>query len=285
LYSKIFVLTENLNFFFRLNEELKRLNIKFKVLNIGNKIPNLPCLILTTSDEIEEIENRNNQYAKFLTYSKNEDLDKYILKVLAAYRIGYKDKYSELVFSIDPGTKHIGLVVFLDDYYLNSQTFFKKEELLNKVIKYIETFQNDAPNSLNLKFKFGRGVLPITLELISNFYTDLNGCKNVRVFLIDESKSSKLKIIDKKRKIPKDEASALILALRDGIEVNQENYVKIFSDIKLKKFKGPNNKRIYNNSIESIEVLKDIIEKLLDGEISLSKSLKSLQECRRNNNH
>jgi len=255
------------------------------VLNIGNKIPNLPCLILTTSDEIEEIENRNNQYAKFLTYSKNEDLDKYILKVLAAYRIGYKDKYSELVFSIDPGTKHIGLVVFLDDYYLNSQTFFKKEELLNKVIKYIETFQNDAPNSLNLKFKFGRGVLPITLELISNFYTDLNGCKNVRVFLIDESKSSKLKIIDKKRKIPKDEASALILALRDGIEVNQENYVKIFSDIKLKKFKGPNNKRIYNNSIESIEVLKDIIEKLLDGEISLSKSLKSLQECRRNNNH
>lgn len=285
MYSKIFVLTENLNFFFRLNEELKRLNIKFKVLNIGNKIPNLPCLILTTSDEIEEIENRNNQYAKFLTYSKNEDLDKYILKVLAAYRIGYKDKYSELVFSIDPGTKHIGLVVFLDDYYLNSQTFFKKEELLNKVIKYIETFQNDAPNSLNLKFKFGRGVLPITLELISNFYTDLNGCKNVRVFLIDESKSSKLKIIDKKRKIPKDEASALILALRDGIEVNQENYVKIFSDIKLKKFKGPNNKRIYNNSIESIEVLKDIIEKLLDGEISLSKSLKSLQECRRNNNH
>ena len=51
-----------------------------------------------------------------------ENFSCYILKILAAYRVNYKDCYSELTFSIDPGTSQIGIIVFLDDFYLHAHT-------------------------------------------------------------------------------------------------------------------------------------------------------------------
>ena len=266
----IFLLSENLNFFYRLNKELTSLNIAFKILNVGDKIPNLPCLILTTSEEFEKFENPNEDNVKFYSYANDDNFNKYILRVLAAYHIGYKEEYSELTFSLDPGTKHIGLVVFLDDYYLNSHTFFNVDALFKAIRDYVEFLQKDSGDMMNLTFKFGMGVFSTALELVSNLYTYFKERRSMRVYLIDESKSSKINIYGQRKKIPKDEVSALILSLREGIEINNKNYVKIFSDIKSNKIK-----LIHYNTQEngdSIEFLKNIVVKLLNREYSLSKS-------------
>lgn len=270
---KIFIISENSKFFYRLNKELTSLNIAFNILNRGDKIPNLPCLILTTAKELNNIENPNDRNVKIHAFTQENNFNRYILRILAIYHIGYKEDYSELTFSLDPGTKHIGLAVFLDDYYLNSHTFFDIDALLKAISNYVEFLQNDSGDLLKLTFKFGMGVFSSALELVSNLYAYFKERKNMRVFLIDESKSSKIKILGQRKKIPKDEVSALILSLRDGIEITSKNYIKMFSDIKSNKVKliHYNNQFIKENG-DLIEFLKNIVVRLLNRENSLSKS-------------
>lgn len=271
-----------MSFFFRLNKELNHRNIKFKILNKGNKIPEFGALVLTTREEFTQY-NLNNLKTEVLSYDKKENFEKFMIKFIAAYKIGYRDRYSELTFSIDPGTKHIGLVVFLDDYFLISHTIYDKKDLIKKLKKYIEFFQNNEQSLLKLNFKFGRGVVPITLNLVSQIFNIPKYRKSTRVLLIDETKSSKIKICDKSgKKMPKDEASALILALRDGIEVNQTNYKKIFNQIKLKKLRI--NTFMKEDSEHNNEItlnLREIAEKVLDDKLSLSESIQMIKEIKK----
>jgi len=276
---KIFLLSEDSKFFYRLNKELTSLNIAFNILNIGDKIPNFPCLILTTSEEVDKFENPNEDIVKIHAFTHKKNFSRYVLRILASYHIGYKEEYSELTFSLDPGTKHIGLAVFLDDYYLNSHTFFNIDALFKKIGDYVEFLQKNSSEMRNITFKFGMGVFSTALELVSNLYAYFKEQNNMRVFLIDEAKSSKIKIYGQRKRIPKDEVSALILSLRDGIEITRKNYVKIFSDIKTNKI----NLIHYNNHFmkengDSNQILKNLIVKLLSRENSLSKSTVILLE-------
>ena len=166
----IFLLSENLNFFYRLNKELNRLTIKFKILNFSDKIPNLTSIVLTTQEELEKIKERVKNNVKILSFAKQDNFEKYILKILAYHRIGIK-AYSDLTFSIDPGTKRIGLVVFLDDYYLESNTYYLKEDLFKSIENYVNFLQEDISKPMNLEFKFGRGIIQITLELVNNIFS------------------------------------------------------------------------------------------------------------------
>ncbi|MFX0133949.1 MAG: hypothetical protein ACFFDN_09910 [Candidatus Hodarchaeota archaeon] len=267
-----------MSFFFRLNKELNQRNITFKILNIGNKIPEFGALVLTTRDEVT-LYNLTNFKTQILAYDKNESFDKFLIRFIAAYRIGYKDSYSELTFSIDPGIKHIGLAVFLDDYFLISHTIYDKKDLIKKLKKYIGFLQNNEQSLLKLIFKFGRGVVPITLKWISQIFTIPKYREITQVFLIDEAKSSKIKLCDNfGKKIPKNEASALILALRDGIEVNNTNYTKIFNQIKSKKLKiNTIKKENFDNNNELKLNLREIAEKVLKNELSLSESIQIIR--------
>ena len=172
----LYIYTENLNFFYRLNKELNRLNIKFEILNSRSKLPSHSSIVLTTSDEIHNFINIPKKL-KILSYSNEKNFDYYILKVLAAGKIGFKEKYSELTFSIDPGIKHTGLVVFLDDYYLISHTFFDNNELITQIRNYIENFQNDKQHLMKLVFKFGSGVVTTILKLLEALYSVFNNRK------------------------------------------------------------------------------------------------------------
>ncbi len=273
----LYIYTENLNFFYRLNKELKHLGIKFTILNTRTKFPDISSLILTTLGEISDIKN-SYKNLKFLPYSEKISFKNYILKVLAAYRIGYKESYSHLIFSIDPGSKYVGIIVFLDDFYLMSQTLYEKREFVEVIKNYVNCFQNENSNVLELTFKFGSGVLSITIELIKEIYSVFKNRKNMKVFLIDESKSSKLKLQLKNKRISKHEISALILALRHGVEVNESNYFNILKQFKLQnsdiKFNSENNfKKIRDFPLD----LKNIIKKILDNEIPLNLSYESIR--------
>jgi len=275
----LYVYTENLNFFYRINNELNRLNIKFKILNIGAKLPFHSSLILTTSEDLQQYRN-SNKNLNFLIYSKDDNFNHYILKVIAAYRIEYKNFYSELTFSIDPGTKHIGMVVFLDDYYLNSQTIYDEKAFIIVIRDYVDCFQKNNPKLLEVNLKFGRGILQITINLIKEIYQVFNNRSHLKLYLIDESKSSKIKIQDiKKRIMTKHEISALILAFRNGIEMNYANNFENIRQNKFQKLNTMDNKERHIEEVnDSVIDLRNIIEKVLNNEISLSKSIEMLKD-------
>ena len=261
----LYILTENLNFYYRLNRELDRKNIEYIVLNIRGKIPNYPLIILTTSNEETNIKVGNKQ-VNVLPYSNRDDFEQYILKVIAAIRIDYKKSYSKVMFSIDPGTRYIGIVVFLDDYYLDSQTIYSTEELL----KYIKRV-NDAFQSGNLKvtFKIGKGILDHTYKLINRLFKIFQGKNNVRVYLIDELGSSKIRISN--IKFPKHETAAIMLSFRQGLEINEKNYKNIFNRLKLKKNANGEFLKEYSQILDNnLLNLGEIAGEVIRGNISLS---------------
>jgi hypothetical protein len=171
-------------------------------------------------------------------------------------------------------------MIFLDDYYLDSFCCFEKDELLVAIRNFIHTFQDSNPNLMVLTFKLGMGVPSFTYELIENIFKFLHGRKNVNIFLINEYKSSKMRIIkkQKERNFSKDEISALILAFRKGIEVNEKNYDSIY------KQKGLQNEGSFKSDFEKIDeninTLGEIAEKVLRGEISLNESTRLINEIR-----
>ncbi|TFG29910.1 MAG: hypothetical protein EU532_02290 [Promethearchaeota archaeon] len=232
---------------------------------------------------------KNNQNVNFLSYSNNDNFEEYVLRVISAYRVGYKDKYSEMTLAIDPGNK-CGLMVFLEDYYLNSHCCFEKRDLISKIKIYIQTFQFNNPELMNLTFKFGRGVLTITKDLVEHVYRIFDERKNMKILLIDEFKSSKIKIKYKtrERRISKDEASALILALRDGIEINQENYRTIFNQITSRKVKKEAFKqvdfKITNEKTKFSEEIAEIAKEILNGNLTLSKASQMVKALKNNRN-
>lgn len=282
----LYISTENLNFFYRLNKELNRLKIRFEILKIRTKLPTLPSIILTTSEEIHKFE-KTYEKLTILPYSYGDNFNHYILRVLAVYKIEFKDNYSELTFSIDPGTNQIGIVIFLDDYYLNSHTIYEKENYIKIINDYIICFQKEGSNLMRLNFKFGRGVIEITSDLLKRVFEAFKDRKFMKVYLIDESKSSKIKIQDKKKRLrTKHEASALIIAIRKGTEVEERNYLKIVNQHKFlnsNNFNKIKNDLDHNNDKESN--LKETIDKLLNNEISLSNSSILISKLKSSSNH
>jgi hypothetical protein len=276
--SPLYILTEDLSFFYRVNKELKKLKISFKILNLDKIIPHQTNILLTTSKEAALMVDQGND-SIILAYSEEDDFENYIIRVLAALRVGYKDHYSEILFSVDPG-KRTGLMIFLEGYYLYSYCCFKPDEILEKIMRYVECFQSDNQNSMNIIFKLGNGVLAITISLVKEIYSTFNEVTNLKILIIDEFKSSKFKLNQKNilHPVSKDEISALILALRDGIEINQKNYlILIKQSYKNRKFNheevGFNN----NKGINDKSTVAKIILSVIEGDLTLKSASKELK--------
>lgn len=264
----LYVLTEDLSFFYNLNKELNNLKIKFKILNFDWKIPNISCIIITTNKEYERIKNKVSKKVLILVFNENENFDYFIIKILASYRVGYDKNYSSLIFTIDPGAKHFGLVIFLDEYFLISYTIYEKEDLIERIKQYVAALQENNMELIGLNFKLGSGVQSICIDLIENIYNTFQDRKELRIQLIDESKSSQIRIREKRRKLPKHESSALIISLRDGVEINKNNFKRIFNNFQMEQKAVFNNFEISNK----IQLLEEIAEKVLNGELPLNKS-------------
>jgi len=236
-------------------------------------------------EESKKIKLHNNKKPLILSYSDEDDFEQYIFRVIAAYRIGFKNEYSELIFGIDPGIKHIGLIIFLDGYYLKSQTFFERDRVIKSITNYAEYLQNRDKKLIKLHLKFGRGDISTTVELVEKLFKNFENRDKLKVSIIDEAFTSKIKVHYNNKKFPKHEASALILALREGIEVNQNNYMKTIkqfksSNLNKRNLKMENKAKIY----ETMETLSELAERILKGEVSISSSLQILNEIELNNN-
>lgn len=269
----IYILTDDLNFFYRVNKVLNNKKLNFKILNFWDKIPDMPLILLTTSKELKRID-LPNQNINLLDFKTKDDINQYILKVLAVYRLGYQD-YDNLLFSIDPGLTHIGIVIFLDDYFLDSITLADNFRVIQYVKNTIDSLQESNTSILKFSIKLGKGLPEITQDLLNRTFLVFSNISNMKIYLIDESYTSKIKISNLGKKFPKHEAAALILSLRDGFEVNYQNYNDIF---KTKSFKKENFKR-YNegNSKDELHRFSKIAEEVIKGEKSFSESKNLIQ--------
>ncbi len=271
---KVFVLTEDLNFFYRINKELNRLKIKFKILDFWNKIPKFHSVILTTSKEIQKFKEVDEDITKILSYAEGDDFNRFIFKVLAAFKVGYIENYYELIFSIDPGTEHFGLVVFLDDYYLKSFTFNDKDSLLQQIRDLVSYFQSENTNLPAIRLKFGSGVISTSIDLINMIYNIFKDREKLSIFIVDEKKSSQINLYIKKTRFPKHEASALILALRNGTKIDKSNFLKLMKRPKAFFLINRGVSAEIENNRNYMLKIKEIGEKVLNGELTLSQSLK-----------
>ena len=171
-------------------------------------------------------------------------------------------------------------MIFLDEYYLYSYCCFKMDEVFSKIMKYIQCFQSENKNDIKITFKLGNGVLELTLNLIKQIFSIYNGRKNMWIFLIDEFKSSKIKVNQKNKPhhVSKDELSALILALRDGIEIKQNEYDNLMKQyyknrkIEVDKAGVKNEEGVYDKS-----ALAEIVIKVIDGELTLKDASEELR--------
>ncbi len=169
----------------------------------------------------------------------------------------------------------------MDDLFLISHTIYDKSKLIVFIRDVVSCFQKENPKLINLNFKFGNGVLPLAIELLRQLFNSFNGRQNMKVFLIDESKSSKSKFKDKNRRVrTKHEVSALILSLRKGFEVNKTNLFKVFKPNKKSDSidDKENTDKNYNQIDEKRTNLQSLIEKILNNEISLSDSYDIFQK-------
>lgn len=272
------MLTNRLDFFYKLNRELKKLKLKFKILNFSSKIPDNDAVILTTQEEMYRIAQKKKGNTKILLFREDEDLEDYIIRILVAHK-SKSSEYKYLLFSLDPGEKKSGLGIFINGYYINSTTFIDKKKLFQTIQRYEKVVRTESNDDIRLEFKFGRGVPLITLEYVSNLFQIFTERENLNVYLIDEYRSSKIKLDDKKKiKLSKHEISALILAIRDGIEVKKENFVKVINNLIHKKLKKSELvQERFNNTREKNKFLNSILKALYIGEITLLKARREVK--------
>ncbi|MFO8020301.1 MAG: hypothetical protein R6U96_16880 [Promethearchaeia archaeon] len=236
---------------------------------------------MTTKKEVDKIEVPDKNELNLLIFEKDADFEIFLIKVLAAHRIGYKEQYSNLLFSIDPGTKRIGMTVFLDDYFLRSKTYYRQKSLKKDVQTFVNCFDNSDYNLIHLSFKIGRGILPICYEFVDFIFNSFYFKRKLDVFLIDESKSSKIRIHNKSNRISKDEASALLLALRDGIKTTKTTYDEICSKLKSKKLKKGRSLRKKTKIAlgkESIKFYREVSSDILHNHLSLNNAKQKIHK-------
>ncbi|MEJ2279340.1 MAG: hypothetical protein P8Y70_16600 [Candidatus Lokiarchaeota archaeon] len=166
------------------------------------------------------------------------------------------------------------MIVFLDGYYLYSKTFYDKRTLVENIklnIEYIKEINLFCPK---LIIKIGRGVLNISSFLVEEIFTTISE-KDLKVYLINEGKSSKIKLHRLINVLSKHEASALVLALREGISVNRENFKRIISNInsnKISKEKLDIENKDINLLNNNLDAMKEIFLKIVNNEISIRES-------------
>ncbi|MBY9005671.1 MAG: hypothetical protein KGD63_02845 [Candidatus Lokiarchaeota archaeon] len=276
---KIFIITNNSRFFYNVNSKLKELKIDFKIIEFKDKFPRIPSIILSTFEESKLLKTIDRTKSIILPYKKQDDFKKYIFNLTKIYYCG-KESYSNLLFSIDPG-QVIGLAIFLDGHYFYSKSYYDENILFLDINECIENLFENNKDPLDIIFKFGTGVFNLTKKLISKIYKIYNQSDMVKIHLVNESKSSKIKFHKLSEKIFKHEASAIILALRKGIEVDRGNYFKFFDLMKANKdMRKQLEEELDNVSFlcQNIELLKILFLDIINYKISINKVIDIIKE-------
>lgn len=219
----IYLYSNDSRFFYKINTRLKQLHVPFDILNSDAKL-NVDGIILTTKKEFNEISSKK-QPNQFLIYSNTQDFEEYIMHVLATHKFGFKMRYSELIFSIDPGISKSGMAIFLDEYFLISRVLYKQEDLIENIRKFISYYNTDDSIPLYIKIFFGTGVPSLVESILQALFEEFKTNSPVS-YLVDERYTSKIKYNKKILKISKHEISAIWIAIRGINAIKTTEFIK-----------------------------------------------------------
>jgi len=211
LKINIYLYSNDSRFFYKINTRLKQLHVPFDILNPESKL-NVNGIILTTKKEFDEISPKKHSN-QFLIYSNIQDFEEYIMHILATHKFGFRKRYSELIFSIDPGRNKSGMAIFLDEYFLTSTVLYKQEDLIENIRKFISYYNTDDSIPQDIKIFFGIGVPSLVESIIEALSEEFKGNSPIS-YLVDERFTSKIKYNKKILKISKHEISAIWIAIR-----------------------------------------------------------------------
>jgi len=195
------IYTKNFSLYYDLIKVLKKRNISYVSLNSVNKIPSKIKVIITSNNEIHDI-----NLSKVIAADAYENIDHAV--DLALQMLIGKDLYSKLFIGIDPGDKP-GIAVIGDDILLQKTNVDAPEKIINAVKRIIKEYpSNDA------LIRIGHGSI-ITRNRIINSLIPLN----IPIEIVDETKTSSSKQISRNQR---DSESAAAIALLTGGKIQKK---------------------------------------------------------------
>lgn len=204
--KKIGIYTKNFSLYHDLIEILRKRKIPYISLSSKKNIPNKIGVIITSNEELHEI-----NYKKIISADFYEHLDQ-VIDIAIQMLIG-KDLYSKLIIGIDPGEKP-GVALIADDILLKKTNINSPEAILKHIKRYLSEYP-----SLNTLIRIGNGSI-IFRNRIINILIDLN----IPIEIVNEKKTT---IEQNKGRYDKDSEAAAIIALIKGVKVNKKQSIKI----------------------------------------------------------
>lgn len=185
-------------------DELRKRGIPFVSLTPFEPIPADIKVVITTEEEKHLID-----HEKILVYKNGEDIEALMSRVLQNIR--GKEGYSRIVIGVDPG-EVLGLAVLADGKVIEAENCFSVEETSKKISDAIRNLRNASFAPISVKV--GDGVPAYKEELLKA----LDDALPLGVILesVREAGTSRFLNESKHRRGPRDIASAIKIAGRDG---------------------------------------------------------------------
>ena len=179
---------------------LKKIGIPFENVAPGDILNPSIKLIITTEKERNLIDFESVLSVEELgedPYLVEEKIIKYL----------YNDIEDSIIIGIDPG-KRIGVAVYYGQKEVIGEVLNSENETIEKIVRLIKN--TEAKKKI---IRIGDGE-PKMAKNIANKLS--KRFKNVRIELVDERGTSSLSLIKSKKKVARDQRSAMIIALRQG---------------------------------------------------------------------
>ncbi|MEM3437636.1 MAG: hypothetical protein QXP55_03760 [Nitrososphaerales archaeon] len=198
--NEIAVTTIDGRAYYKITSILKEMGLEFDNVMIGQSFSPRVKLVITTEKERNLI-----NHEKILSLEELSK-DPYLAKEKIIDYL-YSNSDESIIIGIDPG-KRIGIAVYYKQRELMGEVLNSVDEIIEKIVKLV--------NCSHVKKKIvriGNGELDIAERIANELSKRL---KDVIIELVDERGTSSLSKIKSRRKIVRDQRSAMIIALRQG---------------------------------------------------------------------
>jgi hypothetical protein len=235
----IAIMTEVPRFYYESARELKERHVEFLTLAMGDEIPSIVGVVLTTGEERDCI-----------------DFKEVVSTVDEALRIlnGVAGGFEALVLGLDPGPKP-GFAVLGDGKVIHSELLRSPEDVLEASKKAINSYSGK-----NITFRVGRGAGVYKARILKILQENFD----IPIEVVDESHTTPA---DTGKASAKDIEAAISIAMKQGRLLKQK--------IEVSPTEGEI-KNIQSDSREisgNITINKELAERVAKGEITIEKAI------------
>ena len=206
----LYLYSHQTRFFYELVKILKEHQLQYRAVDHPKDfVPKTWALVITTIDEAKQF--GNHSLMKILALNPVIPIENNLLRILA--EMNDEINKNKITVSIDPGANCNGIALILGGYTIYTTNLYDIDEIPRFIFRVVDTF----PRFTKFTIKIGNGVkslLEKVLESLRPFNLDQ---KNIKVEIVNESKTSLYKTKEKGKK-PRsyDENAAIAIGHRSG---------------------------------------------------------------------